>query len=90
MTDLVVGAEDVACVGVLGHEAQGLALATAADKDVRVRSTEHCRRVERASQSIMAPLESTLILAPHLQADLQCLLETLKALAERREGETQP
>jgi hypothetical protein len=38
----------------------------------------------------MAPLESTLILAPHLQADLQCLLETLKALAERREGETQP
>jgi hypothetical protein len=33
------------------------------------------------------PLERTLVLAPHLQADLQGLLETLEALAQRREGE---
>ena len=46
--------------------------------------------VERTSQPIVPPFEGLLVLPPHLQADLQRLLEALEALAQRREGEAQP
>src|SRR5208282_6758836 len=39
--------EQVAGVGVLRHQAQGLALPAAADQDRRVRSLQRVRRVER-------------------------------------------
>jgi hypothetical protein len=54
----LIAAEDVAGVGVLGDEAQGLALSTAADEHERVGSTERCRRVERAFEPVVPPLET--------------------------------
>src|SRR5690349_7468099 len=81
--------EQVAGVRVLGHQAQGLALAAAADQDRRVRPPHRVRRVERAGQLIVPPLVRALVAAPHLVRNLEYFLEPLEALSQRGERDAE-
>jgi hypothetical protein len=73
-------AEQVAGIGVAGHEPQGLLLA-AADHDRRVRSADRRRHVQRLGQLVVPAVEPSVVVAPHLQADLQRFLEPFETLA---------
>ena len=48
------------------------------------------RRVQRPAELVVLAVVRLLVVAPHLQADLQRLLEPLEPLGHRREGEAQP
>src|SRR5215468_7000490 len=87
---LDVAGEDVARVGVPGHQPQRLLLARAADQDRRTRAAQHLRRVERAGQVVVLAIERTLIAVPHLLADEDGLLQALEAFGQRREEQTEP
>src|SRR5581483_7980019 len=82
-------AEEVARIAVLRHQPQRLALTAAADDDGRVRPLQRLRRVEGALQRVVPAVVRRLVVAPHLQHDLQRLLESLEALADGREGEAE-
>ena len=86
-----VGAgEQVACVGVLGDEAQRLALTGAADHDPRTRLGDARRGVQRAAQLVVGAFVRGVAAGPHLPADLQGLLEPLEALGGRWEVQAEP
>jgi transcriptional regulator len=82
--------EQVARVGVLGHEAQRLLLPAAPDHDRGVRPGQRLRRVQRPPQLIVLALVGALVAAPHLQADLQGFLQPLEPLGDRRERDAEP
>ena len=82
--------EKVARVGVLGDHPQRLLLAAAADHDRRVRPGQRLRRVERALERVVLAAVGLLVAVPHLQADLQGLLQPLEALRDRRERDAEP
>ena len=52
-----VGAEDVAGVGVLGHQLERASLAAATDEDGRVRSRERLRAVQQVAGLVVPTLE---------------------------------
>ena len=81
--------EQVARLGVAGDEPQRLPLAAAADHDRRMRLGDRLRPVQRSLQLVVLAVEGRLIAAPHLQADLQRLLEPLEALGDGRERDAQ-
>jgi len=82
--------EQVAGLRVLGDEAQRLPLATAANHDRRVRFAQRLWRVQRSFQLEVPAVIGGLVAAPHLQADLQRLLQPLEPLGHRRERDAQP
>ena len=70
---------------VLCNKAQGLAFATPADKNRG--PVDRLRRTQRLGQLVMLAFEwSVVVRIPHLRADLQSLLESFEAFADRREG----
>ena len=73
-------AEQVAGVGVLGHQAQRLALAAAADQDPGRPSLSGGGRTASRPAGSACPRRAV-VLAPHLAADLQRFLQPLEALA---------
>ena len=79
-------AEQVAAVRVLGHHAQRLALAAAADHDRDV-PAQRLGIVERAVHPEVVAMEGRPLLGEHRARDLNGFLEKLEALAERRELE---
>src|SRR5262245_47132412 len=93
VVDLLGAAEDVGGVGVLGHEAERLSLAAAADQDRDPRPRDRLRRVAQPLRVVLAPVEPALAAAlalPHLVGDLERLVVHLEPLAERREREAEP
>src|SRR6185369_5745898 len=82
--------EDVAGVGVLGHEAERLPLAAAADHDRGTWPRDRLRRVEQPRRRVVAAAERLLrapVPGPHPVGDPERLLEQLEPVAERRERE---
>src|SRR5205807_2556118 len=71
--------EEVAGVRVLSHKAQRLALAAASEEDPRPGHRERLRGVERPGHLVVLALERSLVVAPHLQDDLDGLLQALEA-----------
>src|ERR1700683_872409 len=55
-----------------------------------MRCRQRLGRVEGAAQPVVLTLIRAVFSAPHLQADLKRLLETLEALGSRREQESEP
>src|SRR5438876_3357207 len=84
------GIEEVARVGVAGHQQQRLALTLPADEDRRVRAAQRLGRVQRAGQVVVLALERAVVIAPHLLADAQRLLQPFVALGQRGEEQAQP
>ena len=83
-------ADEVAGIRVLRHESQRLALAATADEDARARPADRPRRAQRFGQPVVRPLERSVVVAPHLLADPERLLEPLVALAQRGERHPEP
>jgi drug/metabolite transporter (DMT)-like permease len=77
-------AEQVARVGVLRDQAQGLLLPSPADEDRRARRLQRPRDADRLRQLVVLALVGAVVVAPHLLADLQRLLEPLEPLGDRR------
>src|SRR5215210_8216178 len=77
--------EEVACVGVAGHEAQRLLLSRTADHDARARRRDWQWLAEGLRKLIVLANERAYLARPHLVGDLQRLLQALEALAEGRE-----
>lgn len=85
-----VGAvEEVAGLGVLRDHPQRLLLAATADEDRRVRALHGLRGVEGAAEPVVLAGIRLDAVAPHLEADLQRLLEALEALGGGREGQAE-
>ena len=84
-----VEAEEVAGVGVLRDQAQRLALAAAADQDRRAAGPDRRRDADRLGQAVVPALEGAVVVAPHLPADLQRLLEPLEPLGGGRERDAE-
>src|SRR3990172_477867 len=78
-------AEDVAGIALARAQAQGLALPAAPDEDRGPRLPQRLRRVQRLRQPVVLPLEGAVVVAPHLQDDLERLLQPLEPLLEGRE-----
>src|SRR5919201_1826849 len=78
--------KQVAGVGVASYQAQSLLLAAAADQDLGVRPAQYLRRIERPLEREMLSPENVFVSAPHLQADLERLLEDFEALLQGWEG----
>ena len=79
-------------VGVLGHEAERLLLAAAADHDRDARPAQRLGRVEEAGRRVVGALEALLraaLAGPHRVGDPERLLEHLEADAERRHREAE-
>src|SRR4051794_21090486 len=74
--DVVGATEDVARVGVLRDQAQGLPLTTAADHDARPRRADGWRAAQGLVQLVLPTAVRAVVVAPHLQADLDRLLES--------------
>src|SRR5436309_5298160 len=90
--DVLGPAEDVRCVGVLGHKPKRLPLAAAADHDRNARARDRLRRVEQPGGTELATVEGALgagFALEHLVRDPEGLLELLEADAQRREGDAQ-
>ena len=83
-----VGHEDVARVGVLGYEAEGLPLAAAADHDPR--PGQRWRHVDGLRESMVAALDRRPVAGEHRPGDPQRLLELLEPLGARRPRQPQP
>src|SRR5579864_2600566 len=87
------GGEEVAGIGVLGHQPKRFLFAHAADEDGRVRSAQRLGYVEGPLELIVLPgvgLLAAVLALPHGQADLQCFLEPLEPFRDWREGNAQP
>src|ERR1700728_2170058 len=82
-------AEDVACFCVLRNEPERLSLATASDEDPGPGRAHRCRRAEGLRQLVVLALVRPVLVAPHLFADLQRLLEALESLRDRRERDSE-
>ena len=80
-----LGGEEVAGVGVAGDQPEGLLLAAPPDQDRRAGAADRPRRADRLGQPVVGPLVGAVVVAPHLMADLQRLLEALEALGHRGE-----
>src|SRR5205823_5536506 len=81
----VRGVEQVARVGVLRDQPQGLLLPAATDHDRRVRRAQRRRRVQRPGELVVPPLERRFVAAAHLLVDPPRLLQPLEARGDRRE-----
>src|SRR5581483_5747125 len=86
----VRGGEQVAGIGVLRDQPQGLLLPAATDHDRRVRAAQRRRRVQRPGQLVVLTLERRLVAAAHLLVDAQRLLQPLEPLGDRRERYPEP
>src|SRR6478672_6248892 len=84
-----LGSEQIARVGVLRHQPQRLFLAASAHEDPRPWPLDGAWLADRLSQAVMPALIRTVVVAPHLLADLQRLLETLEPLSQGRKGDTE-
>lgn len=82
----VAAREDVAGVGVLRDQPEGLPLTAAADHDRRVRSPERLWRVDRLRELVVLAVVGPVLVAPHLVHDLEGLLQSFEAFREWREG----
>src|SRR3990170_8382814 len=82
-------AEDVAGVAVAGDQTQGLPLATATDEDRRPRLPPRLRRVQGLRPRVVSPLVGAVVVAPHLQDDLERLFQPLEPLLQWRERHPQ-
>ena len=87
MTDGGDVTEEVAGVGVLGHQPERSPFARAADEDRDTAGPHRPGEVQRAVRPVEATLEGELLLGEHPAADLHRLLEAPEALAGRRELE---
>src|SRR5215831_18479118 len=76
---------EITCVGILGHKRQRPFFTGAADHDWWMRLGDRQRRTKRFGQSIMLPHIERTFPRPHLQRDLDGLLEALEALLQRWE-----
>ena len=83
-------AKDVAGIGVGRDQSKSLAFATSTDQDARPRRTDRQRGTQRLGQVVVRALVGAVVVAPHLFANLQRLLEPLKALRHGRKRNTQP
>src|SRR5471030_3134305 len=81
--------EDVARIGIAGHQTQRLALPRTTDQDRRMGPGQRLRRVEGASQPVVRAVIRPVALAPHLQVDLQSLLQPLEPLGRGWEEQSQ-
>src|SRR3990170_4846307 len=81
--------EDVAGVGVLRDQTEGLLLAGAADEDAGMGLPDGLRDVEGLGEPVVLALEGTVIVAPHLVGDLESVFEAFEALLQRREIDTE-
>src|SRR5439155_1604116 len=84
--DVLGPAEDVRCVGVLGHKPKRLPLAAAADHDRNARARDRLRRVEQPGGTELATVEGALgagFALEHLVRDPEGLLGLLEADAQR-------
>ena len=77
--------EQVAGVGVTGHQPQGLALLGAADQHRRVRAPDGRRAADWPPQPVVPTFERGVVAGPHPGRDLQRLLEPLEPLGHRRQ-----
>jgi glutaryl-CoA dehydrogenase len=84
------GVEDIARVRVAGHQPQRLLFPGAADENGRVRPGRRLRGIQGAFQLVVLPVERAVILAPHLQADAQRLIEPFEPFGKRREEQAEP
>ena len=82
--------EEVARVGVARHEAQGAALAVAADHDRRVGSRQRLRPDDRLGELTETAGEGGAVIGPELMGDLEGLLEPREALAAFRPRDAEP
>ena len=73
-------ADEVAGIGVHRDEAERLAFATAADQDPRPRRADRARRAQGLGQLVVRALVGPVVVAPHLEADLQRLFQPFVAL----------
>lgn len=85
-----VGGEQVAGVRVTGDQPQRLALPFPTDEDRRGRLGDRPRLTDRLSKPVVAALERAVVVAPHLPADLQRLLQAFEPLGHGRERHPQP
>ncbi len=89
--NLVPGAgEQVAAIGVLGHQPQRLLLPHAADEDGRVGLAEGQGATKRLGQVEMLGVERLRSPGPHVVGQLQRLFQQLETLLQRRERKAQP
>jgi len=79
-------AEQVAGVGVLGHESEGPPLAAATDEDGD-RPLDGARVVEGGGDGVVPTLVAGRVPAEHRPADPQGVLEPLHPLLDGRKGE---
>jgi hypothetical protein len=77
--------DQVAGIAVRRHQAQGLLLAVAADHHGD--PVERLRGAHGLGKLVVRAVEATVVVAPHLPDDAQCLLESLEPLLEGREGD---
>ncbi len=82
--------EQVARLRVAGDQEQRLLLPAPADDDGRVGPGQRLRGVERAPEPVVRAVVGAVVVRPHLQADLQRLLEALEALGRRWEEQPEP
>src|SRR5215213_9824337 len=81
--------KEVASVGVLRNQAQGLLLTRAADHDGGMRTAHGRRVVHRLLEAVMLALIRLDFSRPHLVGDLQGFFQPLEALGGRRERHAQ-
>lgn len=74
---------------VLRDQAQGLPLPLTADHDRRVGPLDRRRAGQRLLQRIVRPPVGAVVVAPHLQRDLQRLLQSFEPFGQRRERHAQ-
>ena len=85
----VGAAEDVARLGIFGHQLERLFLSGTADQDGRVGTGKALGAVEGPRQLVVAAVERAVVVTPHLQANLQDLFQPLEALGQRWEKQVE-
>jgi hypothetical protein len=82
-------AKQIAGVGILGNHAQCLALAAPSDQYPWTRCADRRRAAQRRLKLVVLALVGTVVVTPHLQADLDRLFETLESLGQGWERHTE-
>src|SRR4029079_750850 len=84
-----LGREQVAGIGVAGDQAQRLALAAPPDEHRWAGTADRGWDADGLGELVVPALVGPVVVAPHLEADLQGLLEPLEALGDGRKRDAE-
>src|SRR5262245_11564991 len=79
-----VAGEQVAGIGVAGHQPQRLLLATATDQDRWMRLTQRRRRAQWLGQRVVLAVDRLRVATPHVRGDLERFLEHFETFSDAR------